>query len=166
MSTPSISVTKFGSALSFASQLRQSYSVQARASFCEVVSRTPCDASATVSFSGHLVAWMRLRKSVRSASGKLTRNGRIAALSPLACCAITFIELPLSAKPRTPTEPAAALAAAALQKKRRLIQHLLCTSNSLRIALDSAGLRTIPTGGIRAGTEIRLYWTIVLLLRR
>src|SRR5687767_1426481 len=45
---------------------------------------TPCDGSATVSCSGHLVALMRLRNSVSSASGTFTRNGRIAFLS-VAC---------------------------------------------------------------------------------
>src|SRR5215469_13326396 len=106
---------------------------------------------------------MRLRKSARSVSGKLMRNGRIAALSPLACCATAFIDLLLSAKPRRPTEPAAALAAAALQKKRRLIPRLLCMSNSLGTALDSERIQTTPTGEIRAGTEVRPYWTMVLL---
>src|SRR4051812_12295055 len=40
---------------------------------------TPC--SGSVSFSGHLVALIRLRKSVRSASGTFTLNGRSAVLS-------------------------------------------------------------------------------------
>src|SRR5882762_3218100 len=42
---------------------------------------TPCDASVTVSLSGHFVALMRLRNSIRSASGASKRNGRIAVLS-------------------------------------------------------------------------------------
>src|SRR6516164_6395281 len=143
MSTLSISVTKFGSALSFASQLRQSYSVQARASFHEVASCTPCDASATVSFSGHLVARIRLRRSVRSASGKFTRNGRMPPLAPPVCCATAFIDLLLAATPKRPSEPAAALAAAAPQKKRRLISPVLCISNSLGTALPSNALLTL-----------------------
>src|SRR5215470_9258095 len=43
-----------------------------------VASCTPCDASATVSRSGHFVAFMRLRNSVSSASGTLKRKGRTA----------------------------------------------------------------------------------------
>src|SRR5262245_37243902 len=81
MSSPSISVMKFGSAFRRASTLRQSYSVaQYRASACIVASCTPCDASVTVSRSGHCVALMRLRRSIRASSGTLTRNGRIAVL--------------------------------------------------------------------------------------
>ena len=40
--------------------------------------RTPCESSVTVSRSGHLVAFMRLRNSVSSASGTLKRKGRTA----------------------------------------------------------------------------------------
>ena len=40
-------------------------------------SGTPCESSVTVSTSGHLVAFTRLRKSVSSASGKPTLNGRM-----------------------------------------------------------------------------------------
>ena len=47
---------------------------------------TPCDESATDSFSGHLVALMRRRNSVSSASGTFTRNGRIGVLS--AACSL------------------------------------------------------------------------------
>jgi hypothetical protein len=73
MSSPSISVMNCGSAASLASAFRQSYSVaQKRASLCVVASCTPCEASVTVSRSGHLVASMRLRKSVSSASGAFT----------------------------------------------------------------------------------------------
>src|SRR5579863_5884449 len=46
-----------------------------------VASCTPCDASVTVSRSGHLVALMRLRNSVSSVSGTFTWNGRMAVLS-------------------------------------------------------------------------------------
>src|SRR5579862_1682751 len=46
-----------------------------------VASCTPWLASVTVSRSGHLVALMRLRNSVSSASGTFTENGRMA-LSP------------------------------------------------------------------------------------
>src|SRR6266850_1397854 len=42
---------------------------------------TPCEKSATVSFSGNRVAVMRLRKSTSSASGTFTRKGRSAFLS-------------------------------------------------------------------------------------
>lgn len=84
MSSPSISVKDCGRAFSFASILRQSYSVdQYRASACIVASCTPCVASGTVSRSGHLVALMRLRNSTSSASGTLTQNGRIAFLSDI-----------------------------------------------------------------------------------
>jgi len=73
MSSPSISVTKFGTALIRASTFRQSYSLaQYSASFCTVASGTPCEKSSTVSFSGNLVVMMRRRNSVRSASGMLT----------------------------------------------------------------------------------------------
>src|SRR5260370_19155705 len=51
-----------------------------------VASCTPCDASATVSRSGHFVALMRLRNSVSSASGTFTRNGRIACACSLPRC--------------------------------------------------------------------------------
>src|SRR5688572_15234118 len=47
---------------------------------------TPCDASVTVSRSGHFVALMRRRNSVSSASGTFTRNGRTAVLS--AACSL------------------------------------------------------------------------------
>src|ERR1700716_3497507 len=89
MLRPSISVRKLGYEFSFASTLRQSYSVaQYRASACRKASCTPCDASVTVSRSGHLVALMRLRNSVSSASGTFTlRKGRIAVLSLPGCCA-------------------------------------------------------------------------------
>ena len=40
---------------------------------------TPWESSSTVSRSGHLVASIRRRSPARSSSGKLTRNGRIAA---------------------------------------------------------------------------------------
>src|ERR1700736_853363 len=60
-----------------------------------VASCTPCDASATVSRSGHFVALMRVRKSVSSASGTFTRNGRIALLpavcSLLGCAAMVWV---------------------------------------------------------------------------
>src|SRR5688572_18893030 len=52
--------------------------------------------SLTVSRSGNLVAVIRLRKSVNSASGTLTRNGRIAALSAECarwCVAIVSIKV-------------------------------------------------------------------------
>src|SRR5258705_8131541 len=85
MSRPSISVRKLGYEFSFASTLRQSYSVaQYCASACRKASCTPCDASVTVSRSGHLVALMRLRNSVSSASGTSTQNER-RAVSSAAC---------------------------------------------------------------------------------
>src|SRR2546421_10650218 len=78
MSSPSISVMKCGRSFSLASHLRQSWSVaQYRARSCIIASRAPCESSATVSTSGHLVAFTRLRRSVRSASGKPTVNGRM-----------------------------------------------------------------------------------------
>src|SRR5262245_6966191 len=46
-----------------------------------VASCTPCDASDTVSLSGHLVALMPWRKPSRSACGTFTRNGRMASFS-------------------------------------------------------------------------------------
>jgi hypothetical protein len=51
--------------------------------FCIVASCTPCEASTTVSRSGHLVAFMRLRNSVSSASGTLKRKGRTAGVVSL-----------------------------------------------------------------------------------
>src|SRR5262245_2109585 len=42
---------------------------------------TPCEKSATVSFSGNGVAETRRRNSINSASGASKRNGRIAVLS-------------------------------------------------------------------------------------
>ena len=75
---------EFGSALSFASTLRQSYSPRpVRASACTVASCTPCDWSATVSRSGQRVAFMCLRNSTSSESGTSTRNGRMALSSTL-----------------------------------------------------------------------------------
>src|SRR5215813_2134995 len=52
-------------------------------SSCINASRTPCESSVTVSCSGHLVALMRLRNSVSSASGKPTRNQRMASSLPV-----------------------------------------------------------------------------------
>src|SRR6266852_9272339 len=52
-----------------------------------VASCTPCDASETVSRSGHFVALMRLRNSVSSASGTFTLKGRRAVLSLPVCFA-------------------------------------------------------------------------------
>src|SRR6516165_2399150 len=45
----------------------------------------PCDSSATVSRSGHLTVFMRLRNSESSARGKFTWNGRTASLVVAAC---------------------------------------------------------------------------------
>jgi hypothetical protein len=79
MSSPSISVTACGKAFSFASHLRQSYRVaQYRASSWIVASCTPCDWSATVSFSGQIVALTRARSASSLVSGTSTMNGRIA----------------------------------------------------------------------------------------
>jgi hypothetical protein len=52
--------------------------------------RTPCDSSVTVSFSGHLVALMRLRNSSSSACGTSILNCRSASLAVAAraCMAI------------------------------------------------------------------------------
>src|SRR5215471_5516663 len=78
MSSPSISVMNCGKALSRASTLRQSWLVcQYCASCWTVASRTPCDSSATVSFSGQRVAAMRRRRSTSASSGTLMRKGRI-----------------------------------------------------------------------------------------
>ena len=88
MSTPSISVTKFGSAFSRASQGRQSYwEPQWRASAWMVVSCTPWDASLTTSRSGQTVAFTRRRRSARAVSGKWIRNGRMAVASEV-CVAV------------------------------------------------------------------------------
>jgi len=78
MSSPSISVTKFGRLFSLASHLLQSCSVrQYCARSCIRASRTPCESSSTVSRSGHLVAPTRLRRSASFSSGKETSSGRI-----------------------------------------------------------------------------------------
>src|SRR5262249_23245454 len=70
---------KLGTALIFASHLRQSCSfAQYCASFCIVANCTPCVASPTCSRSGHFVATMRLRKSASSASAALKLKVRIA----------------------------------------------------------------------------------------
>jgi hypothetical protein len=62
MSSPSISVMKFGRSFSLASHVRQSCLVpQYAARSCIMASRTPCESSVTVSRSGHLVALIRLR---------------------------------------------------------------------------------------------------------
>src|SRR5215470_18054731 len=75
-------------------------------SFCIVASCTPCvgptdvgvdqirreAASDTSSCCGHLVILMRRRSSVTSASGKLTRNERIAVLSGMACSYGVWVE--------------------------------------------------------------------------
>src|ERR1700733_1703629 len=79
MSSPSISVMKFGTALIFASPLRQScWVAQDCASFCIVASCTPCDASETCSGSGHFVALTRLRRSSSASFEAVKRKGRIA----------------------------------------------------------------------------------------
>src|SRR4029079_9786182 len=60
------------------SHFLQSYcSAQYFASFCIVASCTPWESSATVSLSGHRVAWTRRFRSARDSSEKWTRNGRI-----------------------------------------------------------------------------------------
>src|ERR1700730_7385114 len=120
MSSPSISVMKFGTALIFASHLRQSCSfAQYCASFCIVANCTPCVASATCSRSGHFVAAMRLRKSARSASGTLTRKGRIA-VSPAAAAICAGSRL---------TAPAAADAARKLRRP---------SSGNLTVSMDDS----------------------------
>jgi hypothetical protein len=85
MSRPSIPVVNCGSALSLASIRRQSCSVaQYCASFCMVASCTPCEASVTVSLSGHFAATMRRRRSTSCSCGTLTRKGRMAVFSLVA----------------------------------------------------------------------------------
>jgi hypothetical protein len=75
-----------GKALSFASPLRQSYSVpQYRTSSRSFASCAPCDASATVSLSGQRVIWSRRRRSAMSASGTCARKGRIASSRVASC---------------------------------------------------------------------------------
>jgi hypothetical protein len=61
-----------------------------------VASCTPCDASVTVSLSGHLVALMRLRISTSSASGIFTTNGRMGVLSMPACWAVVVVVMVLT----------------------------------------------------------------------
>jgi hypothetical protein len=79
MSSPSISVTNWGNAFSLASHPRQSYLVaQYRASSWIISSRTPCESSVTVSFSGQRVSVMRRRRSMSASSGMSTWKGRIA----------------------------------------------------------------------------------------
>src|SRR6267142_1936171 len=73
----------------------------------------PC---VTISRSGHLVALMRLRKSVICASGTFTLNGRI---SP-AFVGASVIASNLLEEVSRPNEAAATVAAAAPQKCRRL----------------------------------------------
>src|SRR5215472_395823 len=78
----------------------------------------PCVASETVSLSGHLVAWMRVRKSASCASGTTgTSKGRTA-VAPFGC-ATAFIALLLSESKRVEKPVAATVAAAAPQKRRR-----------------------------------------------
>src|SRR5712664_1449394 len=82
---------------------------------------TPCDASVTVSRSGHLVALMRLRNSVSSASGISTRNGRIAVLSLRVCSVPLAIASALSVKPRRPSGAPARLPLQRLWFARRSV---------------------------------------------
>src|SRR5260370_6678602 len=87
-----------------------------------VANCTPCDASLTVSRSGHFVALTRRRKSATSAAEKFTRNGRMAVLSVLVSWAAVVIASVLSVK-RTAT-----LGLAGAQKRRpSIIAHLLST---------------------------------------
>src|SRR5713101_2892112 len=123
-SSPLISVVNWGTALSLASHFFQSYSVpQYRARFCIVRSGTPSDESGTHSRSGHLVALMRRRRSVRSASAALKRNGRISVPSLPVGCATSVracvMALTLLEKPKSPSGPTATVAAATPTKRRR-----------------------------------------------
>src|ERR1700680_2846838 len=151
MSSPLISVMKFGTALIFASHLRQSCSfAQYCASFCIVANCTPCVASATCSRSGHFVAAMRLRKSARSASGTLTRKGRIA-VSPAAAAICAGSRL---------TAPAAADAARKLRRP---------SSGNLTVSMDdspwSDGRLERREQAWRSASRARRWdWTICRLL--
>jgi hypothetical protein len=94
ISTPSISVTNCGRALSRASAARQLYPVaQWRASASIVASWTPCERSATSSRPGNRVAAMRLRSSSRSWSGKRTVNGRIAVVPADGATVVVMVSL-------------------------------------------------------------------------
>src|SRR5262249_34006332 len=62
-----------------------------RASCCIVASCTPCDVSATVSFSGHCVAAMRRRSPTSASSGMSTRKGRISEWVMVSCIMVIFL---------------------------------------------------------------------------
>src|SRR5215467_1433300 len=116
MSSPSISVMNCGKALSRASTLRQSWLVcQYCASCWTVASRTPCDSSATVSFSGQRVAAMRRRRSTSSSCGTSMRKGRIA-LPCAAPSARALSKTPVDAEAARPSAPAAAVVARTLRR--------------------------------------------------
>src|SRR5690348_7438069 len=118
MSSPLISVVNWGSALNFASHFFQSYSVpQYRARFCIVRRGTPSDESGTHSRSGHLVALTRRRRSVRSASEALKRNGRMSVPWPSPVRGTTSVSPCVMAL--TLVERAAVDAAARRTKPRR-----------------------------------------------
>src|SRR6476620_10392273 len=79
MSSPSISVLKFGTAFRRASTLRQSYLVRQCCRICLIVLRgTPCEKSETVSWSERRVFVRRCLRSASALSGNSTRKGRIA----------------------------------------------------------------------------------------
>src|SRR5215831_6101157 len=140
MSSPSISVMKFGTALIFASHLRQSCSfAQYCASFCIVANCTPCVASPTCSRSGHFVATMRLRKSASSASAALKLKARIA-------------------------PPSAALSVRISLDSGDII--ILLKENASISVDDFASENELKTGGIRVGRRSNVGHAACLLCSR
>src|ERR1700730_5488026 len=78
MSSPSISVLKFGTAFRRASTFLQSYSVRQCCKIClMVLMGTPCEKSETVSWSGRRVTARRCLRSAMAVSGNSTLKGRI-----------------------------------------------------------------------------------------
>src|SRR3974390_924345 len=78
MSSPSISVLKFGTEFRRFSTFLQSYLVRQCCKICLMVLRgTPCEKSETVSWSGRRVTARRCLRSASALSGNSTRKGRI-----------------------------------------------------------------------------------------
>src|SRR6478672_6388003 len=84
-----------------------------------VASCTPWVASVTVSRSGHLVALMRLRNSVSSASGTFTLNGRMGYLS-VSVCRVSIMVTPFLQEREDQAGLAAKVAAVAPQEATAL----------------------------------------------
>src|SRR5262249_42969859 len=113
---------------------------------------TPCDESLTVSGSGHLVALMRLRKSVMSAAGNEKWNGRIAVASPVFCATpASVMALSLLGELSKPFVPAARVAAASPMKRRRVNLDGPDMESLLQLLATTSG--AIETPCSRAATE-------------